>query len=653
MQQIGKPIVNGKVYILNTCRQPVPIGVIGELYIGGAGLARGYLNRSDLTRERFIENPFASESDREKGYTRLYKTGDLVRWLPDGNLEYIGRNDFQVKLRGYRIELGEIESQLSSIDGVRQSCVLVKERETQQGKDKYLIGYYILEQQADNESIATASLTEDEILSLLSERLPEYMVPSVLVEMEDFPLTVNGKLDRRALPYPELVNVDNYIVPTGKLEVEVCKAFASVLGLNVKDISTSANFFRIGGNSMLSIQLKQKLNEIEIFKHISVADIFTYNTVAKLVNSVKEKEEYHIPNLTTAHSREIAIIGTSGIFTGSNTISELWALLESHNEALKFLSIEECRELGVSEELLNHSNYIPVSGNVKDIDSFDSAFWGMSPNEARVLDPQIRKFIEHCWYALEQSGYAQSRKDSLIGVFAGMGSSGYFYDHILNGEIKDEINLWEANVSNAKDALATKVAYLLGLTGPAESINTACSTGLVSVVDACDKLAANRCNMALAGGVSLSLPDQVGYVYQPGMILSKDGHCRAFDNDASGTTVGSGVGVVLLKRLGDALKDKDNILGVIKGYATNNDGDRKSSYTAPSVLGQSECIISAQKMAGVDVNDIDYVECHGTATPLGDPIEVQALGEAFKHNGFSRDEKVKLGAIKALSLIHI
>ncbi|WP_150468524.1 type I polyketide synthase [Francisella sp. SYW-9] len=475
------------------------------------------------------------------------------------------------------------------------------------------------------------------------------MVPSVLVEIDSIPLTVNGKLDRKSLPDPEFVNKDSYIAPSTELESKACEIFADVLGLDISDISADANFFRLGGNSILSIKLKQRLNQIEEFKDITVADIFTYNTVKGLVNKVSsEVDNYNLPSLASNNSHEIAIIGTSGVFTGTNTVDQLWSLLESNDEAIEFLNVDECRELGASEELLNNPNYAPVSGRVKEIDLFDPSFWGISPIEAKQLDPQIRKFIEHCWYVLEQSGYSQSRKQDIIGVFAGMGGSSYFYDHILHGELKDEINLWEASASNSKDALATKVAYLLGLTGPAHSVNTACSTGLVSIVDACDKLSVGKCNMALAGGVSLSLPDQVGYIYQEGMILSEDGHCKTFDADANGTTGGSGVGVVLLKRLDDAIKDKDNILGVIKGYATNNDGDRKSGYTAPSVVGQSECIISAQKMAGVDVNDIDYVECHGTATKLGDPIEVQALKEAFKHNGYNNEnKKIILGAIKA------
>ena len=637
---IGKPLNNIKVYVLDCVYNPVPVGVVGELYIAGAGIARGYLNNFELTAERFIPNIFATESDIAKGYTRMYKTGDLVRWLSDGNLEYIGRNDFQIKIHGYRVELGEVEVQLSQLDGIKESVVLAKESVDTQ--DQYLVGYYIPEK--------LNTLNQVELLNRLSRVLPHYMIPSILVELDHLPITISGKLDRKALPDAKFVVKDNYVAPITKLESTLCMIFAEVLGLDVANISTTANFFKMGGNSILSIKLKQKLNQVEEFKGTTVADIYTYNNIKGLINKVNLLgANYNLPKLISSNSHEIAIIATSGVFTANNTVDQLWELLESNSDAMELLNIEECRKLGVPEKLLTDSNYVPVFSHIKNIDLFDPGFWGMSPNQARQLDPQIRKFVEHCWYVLEQSGYSQSRKQDVIGVFAGTGSNiPYFYENILNGDLDSGINIWEANALNLKDALATKVAYLLGLSGPAYSINTACSTGLVSIANACDNLILGKCNIALAGGVSLALPEQTGYLYENGMILSPDGKCRVFDDNANGTIMSSGVGVVLLKRLEDAIKDKDNILGVIKGYATNNDGDRKSGYTVPSVLGQSECVILAQKTAGINVNDIDYIECHGTATKLGDPIEVQALEEAFKYNGYSnKDKKVILGSMKA------
>ncbi|WP_442902202.1 phosphopantetheine-binding protein [Francisella sp. 19X1-34] len=246
--------------------------MIGELYIGGAGLARGYLNRAELTEERFVSNPFATESDIAKGYTRLYKTGDLVRWLEDGNIEYIGRNDDQVKIRGYRIELGEIENQLSAIAGVKQSCVLAKDR----NNNKYLVGYYVSD---------VESLTQEEILNQLSKVLPEYMVPSVLVKIDSMPLTVNGKLDRKVLPDPEFVNEDSYVAPATELEEKLCTIFAEVLGL--ERVGITDDFFRIGGNSILAIKLSHRLSK-ELDKELSVASIFRYKNISNLLSYLSE-----------------------------------------------------------------------------------------------------------------------------------------------------------------------------------------------------------------------------------------------------------------------------------------------------------------------------------------------------------------------------
>jgi acyl-coenzyme A synthetase/AMP-(fatty) acid ligase len=264
VELIGAPIQNTRVYVLDPHMVPVPIGVIGELYIGGAGLARGYLNNKALTEERFIPNLFASRDDETKGYTRLYKTGDLVRWLADGNLEYIGRNDEQVKIRGYRIELAEIEHALTNIPGIKQSCVLAKERKTGSGMSRYLAGYYLLDN--DNQD-----LTQTIILDKLSRILPDYMVPTALLEVKFFPLTINGKLDKKALPDPDFNSSEHYLAPTNEIEVTLCGIWQDVLGL--EKVGITDDFFRIGGNSILAIQVSHRMSKV-LDRDIKVADIF-------------------------------------------------------------------------------------------------------------------------------------------------------------------------------------------------------------------------------------------------------------------------------------------------------------------------------------------------------------------------------------------
>ena len=289
---IGKPLPNEKVYILSEEKEPVAIGVPGELYIGGAGLARGYLNQPELTAERFIDNPFATDADIANSYTRLYKTGDLVRWLPDGNLEYLGRNDFQVKIRGYRIELGEIEKALIALPQVSQAVVVDREREG----TKYLAAYCIAaDTRASKDKDRITALT-DSLRQQLQASLPEYMVPSTFTVIEDIPLTINGKLDRRALPAPEFINTDSYVAPRTETETQLCAVWADVLGL--KRVGIHDNFFRIGGDSISAIRLTAKSRQM-LDKDIALALLFANPTVARLAEVIgRSNQDKLITSLT-------------------------------------------------------------------------------------------------------------------------------------------------------------------------------------------------------------------------------------------------------------------------------------------------------------------------------------------------------------------
>lgn len=277
---IGTSLNDKKLYVLDSSLNPVPVGAIGELYIGGAGVARGYLNRQDLTSERFIPNPFSTEGDKEKKYTRLYKTGDLVRWLADGNIEYIGRNDDQVKIRGYRIELGEIETAMLQIDAIKQVCVLARERKVK--ADKYLIAYYVLSEGMNHTD-------QDIIREKLMQVLPEYMVPSLFVPMENIPLTINGKINKEALPDIDPGVSEKYVAPVTENEMISCKIWQDVLG--IERVGTTDNFFKIGGNSILAIQAAHRMKK-ELNVDIKVADVFRMKNITTLLNDVCQKHEH-------------------------------------------------------------------------------------------------------------------------------------------------------------------------------------------------------------------------------------------------------------------------------------------------------------------------------------------------------------------------
>ncbi len=350
-------------------------------------------------------------------------------------------------------------------------------------------------------------------------------------------------------------------------------------------------------------------------------------------------------NATNSHLLEgIAVIGMAGRFPGVKNVSSFWQNLCDGVESISAFTDEELINSGVSPELLNDPNYLKVGAILENIDLFDASFFGFNPKEAEITDPQHRLFLECAWEALENAGYDSQRSESRIGVYAGASLNNY-QSFNLNRDQIGAVNTFQKMIGNDKDFLATRVSYKLNLTGPSLTVQTACSTSLVATSLACQSLLNYQCDMALAGGVSVRIPQKAGYLHQEGGILSPDGHCRAFDAKAKGTIIGNGVGVVVLKRLADAIADGDHIYAVIKGSAINNDGSGKVGYTAPSVNGQADVVAEALALAGVEPETISYIETHGSATVLGDPIEISALTNVFRE---STDKKgfCAIGSVK-------
>ncbi len=343
----------------------------------------------------------------------------------------------------------------------------------------------------------------------------------------------------------------------------------------------------------------------------------------------------------------IAIVGMAGRFPGAHDVRALWRNLRDGVECLRGLSDDELLAAGVSADEMAQPNYVKAAAILDDVDKFDASFFGFSPRDAAIMDPQHRHFLECSWEALEDAGHVPTSFSGSIGIFAGSGAGGYLIHHLLkNRRLLDSAGFFLIRqTGNDKDVLATRVAYQFDLRGPSVTVQTACSTSLVAVHLACQSLLNGECDMALAGGVTIEIPHGRGYLHREGEILSRDGHCRAFDASCSGTIFSSGVGLVVLRRLEDALRDHDTIHAVILGSAVNNDGRRKAGFLAPSVAGQAEVITEALEVAGVPADTVSYVEAHGTGTLVGDPIEIKALTQAFRQHT-TRSNYCAIGSLK-------
>ncbi|ANT60179.1 polyketide synthase [Salipiger sp. CCB-MM3] len=344
---------------------------------------------------------------------------------------------------------------------------------------------------------------------------------------------------------------------------------------------------------------------------------------------------------------DIAIVGMAAHLPGAADIAAYWDNLREGRRSIRRFTEEELRAAGEDPGLLRHRDYVPFGAPLDGFEMFDAEFFGFAPKDAAIMDPQHRQFLETAWEALESAGHVPENFEGPVGVFGGVGMGSYFYVNLCsNPDLVDSTGMFLLrHTGNDKDFLTTRLSYVLDLHGPSVNVQTACSTSLVATHFAVQALLNGECDMALAGGVTIELPQMRGYLYRENEILSPDGECHAFDHRAQGTVFGSGAGVVVLRRLADAQRDGDHIWAVIKGSAINNDGAGKAGYLAPSVDGQAQAIAEAQAVAGISADTVEYVECHGTGTYLGDPIEVAALTQAFSESG-SKQGHCRIGSVK-------
>jgi acyl transferase domain-containing protein len=432
--------------------------------------------------------------------------------------------------------------------------------------------------------------------------------------------------------------------PVNPVEQTLAGVWQRLLGIEA--IGRHDNFFDLGGHSLLLVQAHATITQ-EVGRAFPVTALFEFPTIASLaahLGGESRDEGAPMARAVRPSIDAIAIVGLTGRFAGARDLDEFWNNLRQGVEGIVEVPDDEVRAQGIDDALLAQPGYVRVASVPADVDRFDASFFGYTPREAELIDPQHRLFLECAWEALERAGYDPARHQGSIGVFAGASSNGYLANIGSNPDVIRSVGAFQAAMGSKSDFLPSRVSYKLNLRGPSVNVQTACSTSLVAVHQACRSLLDGECDIALAGGVSIGVPLKSGYLYQEEGILSPDGHCRPFDALARGTVPGSGAGVVVLKRLQDALAGGDTIAATIRGTAVNNDGASKVGYTAPSVSGQASVIAKAQAVAGVEPSDISYVEAHGTATALGDPIEIAALDKAF---GPGPAGSCAIGAVKS------
>ncbi|KAI0427458.1 nonribosomal peptide synthetase 7 [Xylaria sp. FL1042] len=651
---IGTPIANFRLYVLRPEDLSLaPLGSLGELYIGGIGVNCGYRNNPELTGRNFLDkNPFHPG--------RLYRSGDLARFIAPGKLSLVGRTDSQVKVRGYRIELGDVSAAIAEHNLVSEAHVLLR--------DGHLVAYY--KRNSDNSGTAqrngnSTSLDRD-LRMWLSARRPAYMVPAYFVEMARFPMTLNGKIDKRALPNPSPAEGlrTHKSEPMNQTERSVWAAWVLALGHDCFGIDD--NFFEVGGDSVRIPRLKTELEKLlnrpilaaKLFQHYSIRSFAEYldhnkpNGTAFMngVSPCSSLPQAKTDHIASASYDDIAIVSMACRFPGGVTSpDEYWDLLEKGGDGI----IDVPKGRWDAEAIYSADPDAPgksyckrggfISEDMEGIYSFDAPFFGISPREARTLDPVQHVMLETCWEAFERAGYAiHHLRGSQIGVFIGQNNVSAYNPAARD---LDDLDGYAATGSIGA-SISGRISYVLGLEGPSLTVDTACSSSLVSTHLACAALRQGECDMAVAGGVTLMLTPALHVEFSRLKGISADGTCRAFDDCTNGTGFSEGSAAVVLKRLSDAQRDGDMVHAVIRGTAVNHGGRAAASLTTPSGAAQERLIRSALTMSGLSPKDVDYIDAHGTATKLGDPIEGTALAGVFKERPATQSPLL-VGSVKS------
>lgn len=651
----GRPIQNSRYYVLDEQLAPLPVGEAGDLYIGGECLSDGYINEQELTAHAFIPDPL-----HEKSGMLMYRTGDRARFFADGNIEFLGRIDQQVKLRGYRVELGEVEAALEGCGLVRAVAVVRNDAGGQR-----LVGFA-----SASDKVAAGELRDEGMWQQLKARLPAYMVPSQIIVLPALPITPNGKVDRKRLGQDTFdsltagaVSAAEELMPAPaaasapqdprqleeKLAQWLCAGVVEVFGAELGSVSLDDNLGYLGFNSLhytllaakLANELQVALNPALFFRYTSVAEILEYllrEHAAQLTQALMPAAVEVIAPAPVSIAQEpktaerapvgaIAIIGMAGVMPQAADLQAFWTNLQDARDCSTVIPADRWDWRAVEGDPHGPGNYTNVhrAAFMDDVASFDASFFSIAPREAELMDPRQRMLLEAVWACLENGGQRPGAlRGSQTGLFIGATGDEYATLSLQPGREIDRFTL--SGVS--RTILSNRISYLFDWHGPSEVVDTACSSSLVAVHNAVRALQNGDCSLAIAGGVNIMI-DPVPHVCLNKIgMLAADGRCKTFDARADGYARGEGIGLVLLKPLEDAIRDGDPIHAVLRGTAVNH-GGRASALSAPNPAAQVQVISNAIRAAGIDCGQLGYMEAHGTGTALGDPIEVEALKETF------------------------
>ena len=651
-RSVGKPIANTRVVVLDETLRPLPDGAVGELCIGGDGLASGYLNQNELTASRFIDDPGGPGR-------RLYRTGDQGVIRPDGSVECFGRIDDQIKLRGHRIEPGEVETHLLEL-GARHCVVLSTSRAGSQSLTAFCVPKSVA---ADERALRRE----------LAERLPEQMIPGRFVGLDELPRMASGKVDRAKLR--ALAEDSGRDCAARDVLEGVCAIWRDLL--MICEVDPDAGFVDLGGDSVIAVIASRSLEDC-FGVSFSVTDLFDCGTVRAVCARVRDRLgnalEYQRPGVSVSTTESppsaecassaapgdpirtdvdeyrdsVAIVGISCEFPGAADHRQFWENLCKGVESVEILSPEAARERGVPEAVTANSRYVPVQSRIAGRDCFDAAFFRMTPRDAQLMDPQSRLLLEHAWRAIEDAGLTPEQVSD-AGVFVSVSNNGHQAAvAAATGAtaILQSAEQYVGYVLSQSGTAAGLISHRLGLRGASFAVHSNCSSGLTGLHVASQSLRLAESRHALVGAASVFPTRGLGYVHQPGLNLSGDGHMRVFDRAANGMIAGEGVAVLLIKRARDAIADGDHIYALIRGMAVNNDGADKAGFYAPGVRGQAQAIHRVLESTRIPAESIGYVEAHGTATEVGDPVEVEALTAAYRRFT-QRTQFCGIGSVKS------